>query len=343
MVTSSGELELTKPHGFTVSSLFAGLGGFALAFRDAGFTNLWANELDRAASETYRYNHPASNLHVGDVKDFSPAALNLACPDVITAGFPCQPFSAAGARLGVNDSRGVLYKEIARIAREYGKNRPKVLLLENVPNLLSIDKGATYNLIENELRMAGYWIFSHNRALLNTRIHSEIPQNRERLFLVALSTDYFESGSFAFPREVQELDSIDTFLDRNIQQDPYYYFDTTNNRFGSLIAEKVKHGSLDSVYQLRRVYVREYTEWAPTLTANMGAGGHNVPVIVDPWGIRKLTPNECARLQGLHQTTFEFPDTVTRAQRYKQLGNTVSYPLVKKLAIGVKQLLEVVR
>jgi len=343
MFTTYREPSSQNLNGFTVSSLFAGLGGFALAFRDAGFVNLWANELDRAAADTYRFNHPTSDLHVGDVRKFSPAKLGLACPDVITAGFPCQPFSAAGARRGVHDSRGVLYKEIARIANEYGKDRPKVLLLENVPNLLALEKGATYNQIENALRMAGYWIFTHNRALLNTRIHTEIPQNRERLFMVALSTDHFEAGTFEFPDIERNSLTVGSLVDREVRQDPYYYFDTTNNRFGALIAEKVEQGQQESIYQLRRVYVREYPDWVPTLTANMGMGGHNVPVLVDPWGIRKLTPIECARLQGLHLTTFGFPDSVTRAQRYKQLGNSVSYPLISKLASGVRSILEQAR
>jgi DNA (cytosine-5)-methyltransferase 1 len=324
----------------TVASLFAGMGGFSTGFRREGFKVLWANELDKSAVQTYQHNHPDSVMYAGDVRQFSPAHLGLQVPDVLTAGFPCQPFSSAGDRLGFDDDRGLLYMQICRIVKEYGQDRPKILLLENVANLIGHDSGRAYAKIQVAMKEAGYWILAHNVALLNTRQHTQIPQNRPRLFIVALSTAWFKGGQFAFPNPDPVTKHYKTFFDIETRADDYYYFDTENNRFGALIWQSVSKGDRNSVFQLRRSYVREYKTFVPTLTANMGEGGHNVPVIVDDWGLRKLTPEECARLQGFEGKFAAFPDETTRIQRYKQIGNSVTVPLVEKLARSCIRLLE---
>jgi DNA (cytosine-5)-methyltransferase 1 len=324
----------------TVASLFAGLGGFSLAFGRAGFVPVWANELDKFACATHEHNHPDVPVIPCDVREFSPLKLGLEPPSVLTAGFPCQPFSSAGERLGLEDERGTLYHEILRIVEEYGRHRPAVLLLENVGNLLGHDERRTYPKIENDLRRAGYWLLPQNVRRLNTRIHTDIPHNRERVFIVALSTDVFRGGSFIFPDPHPKKRSIREFLQKDKRQDDYFYFDTKNNRFGAMIWRSVQRGSPDSVYLLRRSYVREYRSFVPALTANMGDGGHNVPVIRDKWGIRQLTPEECAAFQGFVGKGARFPKTVSRNQAYKQLGNSVTIPLVRKLADSCKILLE---
>jgi DNA (cytosine-5)-methyltransferase 1 len=316
------------------------MGGFSTGFRREGFKVLWANEVDKSAVMTYRHNHPDSAMFAGDVHDFSPANEGLEAPDVLTAGFPCQPFSSAGDRLGFEDDRGLLYMQICRIVSEYGPDRPKILLLENVANLVGHDSGKAYAKIQVAMKEAGYWILQHNVALLNTRQHTQIPQNRPRLFIVALSTAWFKGGRFTFPESEPITRHFKTFFDTHSRADDYYYFDTKNNRFGALIWESVSKGDPNSVFQLRRSYVREYKAFVPTLTANMGDGGHNVPVIVDSWGLRKLTPSECARLQGFEGDFATFPDETTRIQRYKQIGNSVTVPLVEKLAKGCIRLLE---
>jgi DNA (cytosine-5)-methyltransferase 1 len=320
--------------------LFAGMGGFALAFKHAGFLPTWANELNKYAAQTYRHNHPNSRMIEGDVKNFSPHALGLAPPSVLTAGFPCQPFSSAGDRLGFDDDRGVLYREIVRILLEYGENRPLIVLLENVGNLLGHDGGRAYSKIENALKSAGYWVLPQNVKILNTRIHTDIPQNRDRVFIVALSTAAFTGGRFPFPEPEPKLRPIADFLDLDEKADDYYYFDVENNRFGQMIMRHAERGRRTSVYQLRRSYVREHQTFVPALTANMGDGGHNVPVILDAWGLRKMTPTECARLQGYAPPDFSFPLDMTRAQAFKQIGNSVTVPLIEKLAAGCRQILE---
>jgi DNA (cytosine-5)-methyltransferase 1 len=324
----------------TVASLFAGMGGFSLAFKRNGFVATWANELDKYAAQTYRYNHPKSQLFEGDVRQFHPAHTGLPAPDVLTAGFPCQPFSSAGDRKGFNDDRGVLYAEIVRILNEYGDARPPVVLLENVSNLLAHSHGRVFSKIDNDLKAAGYWVLPQNVKRLNTRIHTDIPQNRERVFIVALSTKDFRGGSFHFPEPVAALRPISEFLDLKERADDYYYFDVANNRFGAMLMRQAEQGHRNSVYQLRRSYVREHKTFVPALTANMGDGGHNVPVILDNWGLRKMTPIECARLQGYGPPDFGFPEDLTRPQALKQIGNSVTLPLVEKLALACLELLE---
>ena len=316
----------------TVASLFAGMGGFSTGFRREGFKVLWANELDRSAVKTYTHNHPDSGMYPGDVRDFSPAHSGLPPPDVLTAGFPCQPFSSAGDRLGFDDDRGLLYTHICRIANEYGSDRPKIILLENVANLVGHDAGRAYAQIQTSFKEAGYWVLPQNTAVLNTRQHTQIPHNRPRLFIVALSTARFKGGRFRFPDSDPSTMPLKSYFDTKQREDDYYYFDVEGNRFGAMIWHSVQKGDRNSVFQLRRSYVREYKSFVPTLTANMGDGGHNVPVIVDDWGLRKLTPGECARLQGFEGEFASFPEDMTRIQRYKQIGNSVTVPLVEKLA-----------
>jgi DNA (cytosine-5)-methyltransferase 1 len=245
----------------------------------------------------------------------------------------------AGDRLGFGDERGVLYKEIIRILREFGQHRPPIVVLENVPYLLWHERGRTYARIEAELKAAGYWVLPHNVARLNTRLHTEIPHNRDRVFIVALSTSYFKGGRFRFPTPVSSTLRVRDLLDLSKPADEYYYFDTTNNRYGEMLLRRAMKGDRNSIYQLRRSYVREHKSFIPTLTANMGDGGHNVPVLLDEWGLRQLTPEECANFQGFVGEGAAFPVEVSRVQRYKQIGNTVTVPLVEKLAAGCIQLL----
>lgn len=122
-----------------MGSLFAGMGGFCLAFAKEGFNVLWANEKDKFAVETYDHNFPNTTMHPKPIEDLSVIGDNLAPVDVLTAGFPCQPFSVAGSKLGFDDERGRAFFEIIRLIGEFGNSRPKILLFENVPHLLAHD------------------------------------------------------------------------------------------------------------------------------------------------------------------------------------------------------------
>lgn len=333
----------TRAHKrYSVASLFAGMGAFCKAFRDEGFDVIWANENDQFAVTTYQLNFPQTKLHAKSIEHLSVVSDRLAHVDVMTAGFPCQPFSVAGSKEGFSDRRGKLFFEIMRLLSEFGPQRPKILLLENVPYLLRHDHGRTYARIVQEVQQAGYWFVpSRNHAVLDTRIHTDIPQQRERLYMAALSWEHFDTNEFRFPEPVSETRDYRSFLDLNARAEDWYYF-PTESKWGQLFNEAMEAGDPQRVYHLRRYYVREIKRpMVPTLTAHMGDGGHNVPVIRDPWGIRKLTPRECLRLQGINDGEIVFPPQLSRSQQYKQIGNAVTLPLVRKLANECHRLLDI--
>ena len=188
----------------TVGSLFAGIGGFCSAFELVGAKVLWANEMDPSACRTYRANHSEITLHEKPIEELSAIHDDLLPVDVLTAGFPCQPFSVAGDRKGFADPRGKAFFEIIRLIKEFGANRPKILLFENVPGLLFHEKGASYAKIVNSVQSAGYWFLQPDcQAILNTLKITGIPQARDRLFMVALSWDYFDDQCFHFPEDIE--------------------------------------------------------------------------------------------------------------------------------------------
>lgn len=324
---------------FTVACLFAGVGGFCRAFTKEGFIPVWANELDSFACQTFRHNYPKAKLFEKSIEDLSTVRDELEQIDVLTGGFPCQPFSVAGRKKGFRDPRGRLFFEITRILKEFGSRRPKVVVLENVRNLLSHDKGRTFAKLRDELQQAGYWFFPDSYGILNTKEHTEIPQNRERVYMVAVSTAWFDWNNFRFPDPLDERRSVRDYLDLDRKQDDWFYF-TKESQYLPLFEEEMDRGGKDSVYLLRRNYVRENkSDDVFTLMANMGEGGHNVPVIRDSWGIRKLTPYECARLQGFDDD-FSFPEGLSNYQRYRQIGNTVTVSLVQRLAAESMHILQ---
>lgn len=321
----------------TVGCLFAAIGGFCKAFQQYGATMLWATDKDRFAAETFRLNFPNVRYIEKSVEDLSANADHLQPVDVLTAGFPCQAFSVAGEKRGFEDPRGLLFLHIIRIIREFGSKKPKFLLFENVKNLKAHDKGRTFRRIQTEIQRAGYWFSDANAPILNTADYTDIPQNRERVFMVAMSQSHFAVNAFAFPDPLPRasLRPVRTFLDLQRKADPAFYF-TPDSQYYELFREEINKGGRAHIYQLRRSYVRKnMSDMCFTLMANMGEGGHNQPVITDRWGIRKLTPRECARLQGYEDSWFQIPPHLSNSQIYKQIGNSVTVPLVARLAEGI--------
>ena len=309
-------------HSYKAIDLFAGIGGIRLGFERAFGKTIefvFASEIDKYACETYYANFgekPCGDITKIDEKNIPPF-------DILLAGFPCQAFSVAGLRKGFEDTRGTLFFEIARILKHH---KPKVVFLENVKGFKNHDKGTTFKVIKETLEELGYKIFSQ---VLNAKDFG-VPQNRERIYIIGFLDSDVE---FEFPEKEELGISIENCLEEKVEE-KYYYKNT-------VLFEKLKDEVVcqKTVYQWRRQYVRaNKSKVCPTLTANMGTGGHNVPLVIDDIGIRKLTPRECLNFQGF-PSSFNFPNIVN-SQLYKQAGNSVSVPVVEKIARVVKSLIK---
>jgi len=170
---------------------------------------------------------------------------------------------------------------------------------------------------------------------------STSPQKRNRLFMVAFSITDFKNGKFEFPSSKnQEPKDLTNFVNFEQELDDYYYLAKNNRYF-----EMIKDHEIDEycLYQLRKYLVRtKERNTCPTLTANMGQGGHNVPFIIQNERVRKLTEYECLKLQGFPHD-FKFPESVSRAYRYMQVGNAVAVPVAEQLAKQVYNKIKVER
>ncbi len=306
---------------FKFIDLFAGIGGFRIAMQNVGGKCVFTSEWNSDAQKTYRANYgevPFGDITKDEIKQFVPDKF-----DVLCAGFPCQAFSIAGYRKGFTDTRGTLFFDLEQIIET---KRPRAIFLENVKNLQSHDDGNTFktmiDILENKLK---YKIFY---KVLNSMTHANVPQNRERIFIVGFDPNQVENwNNFQFPSEIPLTHSIHDFLEEGQQDDCFYY--KKSHMYYPELEKTMK--SRDTVYQWRRVYVRENkSNVCPTLTANMGAGGHNVPLILDNYGIRKLTPRECFSFQG-YPKNFVLPN-VANSKLYMQAGNSVTTILIERIS-----------
>lgn len=376
---------------YKVGSLFAGVGGVCLGFKNAvnelgGYQLVWANELDENAGKTYQHNFDHA-LIAGDIEkivkpdraesdvlriefEHKKAAILAEPIDILTGGFPCQAFSIAGGRKGFDDHRGNLFYSIIDLVNDLheASHQPRVLFLENVKNLRGHDKGHTYQVIKSEIERAGYII---KEAVLNTKEYTNLPQNRERLFIVCFLQQTDADRFTMFERldefklkhsEESRRENISKVLDldggkQHLQS--YYY---TQQKYPNYFLTEVQYNNLPDdkrkkeriniseqitdefeFYQVRRgMYVRKNANGVcPTLTANMGTGGHNVALIKVKDGVRKLTPAETFKLQGFPiDNGYSLPEKMANGQLYKQAGNAVSVDLITLIA---KELLTVLQ
>lgn len=311
----------------TTIDLFAGVGGIRIGFERAGFETVFANDFDPYCKATYDLNFKEVPLTIADVAKIKSSSLP-SC-DILLGGFPCQPFSIAGYRRGFLDTgRGNLFFEIVRILRD---KKPKAVFLENVKNLRSHDKGRTFRIISEALSDMGYHA---KEAVLNSMEYGNVPQNRERIYIVGFKTKK-AYDAFGFPDPTPLTKSVADLLDDGVD-DKYYY--QKDHPYYKELNKAMK--SRNTVYQWRRVYVRENKKGVcPTLTANMGTGGHNVPLIRNGKGIRKITPRECARLQGFPES-FKIPKDIPETKLYKQFGNSVTVPVIGRIARQIRKALD---
>ena len=330
MPAVDGLCGLSRVPAVTLSAgcLFSGMGGLASGLVAAGFEVHWANDNDPSACTVFRRRLPGVRLLEQDVRTLF--GNGLASVDVLAAGFPCQSFSQAGDRRGFEDDRGALFFEIPRLLGEL-PSRPRLLLLENVPHLLHGADGAWFDVVRRELRRAGYWFRESACWTVNVKDATDLPQDRERLFMVAASREHFAYNPFVPPPMQAVRRSLDDIVDRSSPANEMLYL-PSDNRYYRMIEREMDRGESDrNIYQLRRSYVREKkARLCPTLTANMGIGGHNVPFIRDKWGIRRLSVVEVGQLQGFEDA--DFPPDMPETEQYRLLGNAVCVKLARVAA-----------
>jgi len=320
--------------------LFAGIGGIRLAFEQHNAKCVFSSEIDEKASQTYAMNF--NDYPAGDITKIYEA--DIPRFDILTAGFPCQPFSVAGYRKGFEDTRGTLFFEIARILKFH---QPKAFLLENVAGLVSHDKGRTIQIIEETLEQLNYqfaW------KLMNAKDYG-IPQNRNRWYCVGFRKDLeigfndlaqndYQFDKFNFPRQVSLQKTLENMLDTEVSEE-YNITVIAKQNISYFLQDFItskRHNPNNIVIanDIRASRCRFRSDGiSPCLTAKMGTGGNNIPVYVDKH--RKLTERECLRLMGFPDT-FDIPKNSFHS--YKQIGNSVVVPVVALLAKEIIRLLE---
>lgn len=352
---------------FTIGGLCSGVGGIELGFKQAGFDIAWANDMDMNCMKTYESIMGENHYIDKKPQKISQIKKAPASVTVLAAGFPCQAFSIAGRRKGFEDARGTVIYDIINFINMYKETeKPAVLFLENVKNFKTHDKGNTYRTIVKKLNELDYSVYT---KVLNSCDYSNIPQNRERTYMVC----FLGEGGWN-EKEFEKLpdDVRDNEIKRHIKNFPktvkfHLNYPKKNEKPANLVNASVRNNFFDKIvekryhyngtyekmmrqsfpepkedtgYQIRRVYPREnQSNLIPTLTANMGTGGHNVPLIYQKknnlW--RKLSPKECFKIQGYGKYADKLPDNtkVANGQLYKQAGNSVTVTVVEELAKAI--------
>lgn len=307
---------------FKFIDLFAGIGGMRIPFDDLGGRCVLTSELDQHAREVYEANFPTDHVINTDVTEYDSCADQVPDHDLILAGFPCQPFSHAGKKLGFEDTRGTLFHSIANIARA---KRPRVILLENVRGLKSHDGGNTLAVIKATLVELGYEV---HMEILNARDFG-LPQNRNRLFIVAIRSDIPGAISFEFPSPTVDatLLRVSTILDDAADFDSL----TISNRLWQghqdRKARNAKAGK-GFGYQI----VSPDSPYTATLSARYYKDGSEILIHQDGKNPRLLSIREAGNLQGFPKN---FKLHSSKKQAYKQLGNAVPVNVIAALAESI--------
>ena len=308
-----------------IGSLFSGIGGIDIGFQQAGFEMAWAVEKDAASCKTYRFNFPEVKLIEKDIRYVDPNHLETV--DVLVAGFPCQAFSVAGKQRGFSDPRGHLFYEIGRFIDAH---RPRFVFLENVPNLIEHDEGRTFLTIHNVLSELDYSI---RYRVLRASEYGNVPQIRDRIYVVAFREQQ-DCDHFCYPEKRELQVDIESILKRTEKKHPVYYYSAEDD-FGEKAYDIVT--SKSSIYRVYNNDVRIILNcMCPTLTASMGAKKNHVPLVRDDFGVRKITIQECLDFQGFPKE-FKFPHSITLDDAYKQIGNSVCVPVIKRIADKIKE------
>ncbi|MEI8129983.1 MAG: DNA cytosine methyltransferase [bacterium] len=298
--------------------LFAGIGGIRLGFESVGGECVFTSEWDSAAQKTYQQNF--NELPYGDITQIEPASIPSF--DVLLAGFPCQPFSQAGKKLGLADTRGTLFFDIAKIVEHH---RPSVVFLENVKRFKSHDGGKTFETIKSILEGLGYEIHAQ---VLNARDFG-IPQNRERIYIVG----FLGKTNFSFPKPTGKPTRLGNILESTVH--PKYTI--SDKLWAGHQRRKKEHREKGNGFGYS--IFDENSEYTSTISARYYKDGSEILIKQKNKNPRKLTPREAARLQGFPDSYIVSPSDT---QAYKQFGNSVAVPVIKALAkqvlIAMKEL-----
>jgi DNA (cytosine-5)-methyltransferase 1 len=306
---------------YKLSEFCSGTGAFSIGFESTGnVETIYANDIEPNSKKIFDVNN---NLKL-TLQDIHTIDSNLIPRmDIMTSGFPCQPFSLAGNKGGFQDIRSNVFWKLIEIMNHH---KPICVVFENVKNIISHDNGNTFRVITDKITEIGY---KFKYKVINTCKFTDIPQNRERVYIVCFKNEN-HYNTFEFPLDIDDTIEIKDLLLQNVSDK--YYYKNTSRIYNTLLRDVTKNINTNTIYQYRRHYVRENMKnLCPTLTANMGTGGHNVPIIRDDNGIRKLTPRECFILQGF-SNEFILPDNMSDSALYKLVGNAITVKVITKIA-----------
>ncbi len=306
--------------------LFAGIGGIRLGFERAGGECVWSNDYDKYSEITYTENFGKDEFFPGDIKKVNSA--DLPDFDILCGGFPCQPFSIAGVSKKnslnkphgfLDEAQGTLFYEILRFLRE---RSPKAFFLENVKNLGSHDNGKTFQVIKGSVEELGY---SFSYRIVNAKLL--LPQNRQRIFMVGFKDKNLD---FHFPYIQDQKPKMRDILDKKV--DPKYTL--TDHLWEYLQNYAAKHKKQGNGFGYGLV---DLDGCARTLSARYYKDGSEILIPQKNKNPRRLTPRECARLQGFPED-FKIP--VSDTQAYRQFGNSVTVPVIEAIAKEVVKTLQ---
>ena len=309
---------------FKFIDLFSGLGGFRIAFESLGGECVFSSDIDLAARETYKINF--GEYPYGDITQISEK--DIPDHDILCGGFPCQPFSIGGKRLGFEDTRGTLFFDVLRILKE---KKPRAFFLENVSGIISHDGGNTIKVIEESLKDLNYKI---EYKVINAK-DVGYPQNRNRWYCIGIKDEFINTDmdlSQIFPKKGIPLKyTLDSLIDNHVNED-YQISETAEKNIKNHIGEFLKSNRYNEEHILIANEVRKSRcnfksdGISPCLTAKMGTGGNNVPIVVDQ--NRKLTEIECLKIMGFPE---DYKIKKNYMQSYKQIGNSVVVPIIRDI------------
>ena len=302
-----------------VVSLFSGIGGLDKGFEDAGYNIIWANDFDKFAVQTYRANY--KNVIVpGDINEIP--LDDIPDCEVLIGGFPCQPFSMMGGQRGFEDARGTLFFRVAEILRDkiLKGQKPKAVILENVKRLMTHDRGRTFatikRILEDDL---GYRVYAD---FLNSADHG-VPQTRNRTYIVCFAN---ENADFRFPEPVKLEKCLQDLLEEDVNQ-KYFLSDK--------ILPTILSNGTGGYHAKSEIDLKVARPLCATMAKMHRACQDNY--VTQNGRVRRLTPRECARLQGFSD---EFVNPVSDCQAYKQFGNAVTVDVSRAVAKSVRDTLE---